>query len=168
MSSVALYDVSVLLMQRGMNTLANILKKASEHPDSTSLPVAKLYDDMQPLTYQVQRASSLAKASILHLAGVETDSWEESEKTLDELITRCEKTVNLLKNVDAKQVQGTGMVELSLGSAGTKQFTGKDYALTFALPNFFFHLQTAYAILRMSGVPLGKGDFLGPFMMPDA
>ncbi|KAL6406101.1 helix-turn-helix- domain containing protein type [Ilyonectria robusta] len=170
MSSLTLYDVSIVLLQRGMSTLANLLKKASEHADATSFPAAKLYEDMLPLSSQVQRASNTAKSSITRLTGVETEAWNDSEKTFDELIARCEKTVSLLKSVDAKQVEGreTAKVELSLGSAGTRQFTGKEYILTYVLPNFFFHLQTAYAILRMKGVPLGKGDFLGPFMELDA
>ncbi|KAK2685291.1 hypothetical protein QWA68_015949 [Fusarium oxysporum] len=166
MSSLTLYDISVVLLQRGMSTLANILKKASEHTDAASFPAAKLYEDMLPLSSQVQRASNTAKSSISRLTGVEADAWDDSEKTLDGLIARCEKTVSLLKGVDAKLIEGreTAKVELSLGSAGTRQFTGKEYILTYVVPNFFFHLQTAYAILRMKGVPLGKGDFLGPFM----
>ncbi|KAF5260833.1 hypothetical protein FOXYS1_8503 [Fusarium oxysporum] len=117
MSSFTLYDISVVLLQRGMSTLANILKKASEHTDAASFPAAKLYEDTLPLSSQVQRASNTAKSSISRLTGVEAEAWDDSEKTLDELIAWCEKTVSLLKGVDAKLVEGreTAKVELSLG-----------------------------------------------------
>lgn len=170
MAGLSVYDTNIVLLRRGMTTLANILKKAAEHPDAASFPDAKLCEDMLPLTFQVQTASNTAKKSVSRLTGEEAEVWEDNEKTLDELIARCEKTVALLKAVDPKKVEGkeTATVELSLGPAGTKQLSGKDYVLTYAVPNFFFHLQTAYSILRMKGVPLGKRDYLGTFMNPEA
>jgi hypothetical protein len=167
---LSVYDTSILTLKRGTTTLLNILKKASESADAASFPDAKLTEDMKPLTFQVQAASNTAKKTVWRLTGVETEAWEDNEQTLDQLIARCEKTLALLKGVDPKQVEGkeTAMVELALGPAGTKQLVGTDYILTYAVPNFFFHLQTAYAILRMKGVALGKGDYLGPFMTPEA
>ncbi|GJC88387.1 hypothetical protein ColLi_11225 [Colletotrichum liriopes] len=169
MSSLTLYDGSIVLMQRGMCTLSNLLKKASEHEDATSFPSARLYEDMKPLSFQVWTASNTAKKTVKELTGAETETWEHKETTLDQLIVQCEKTIVLLKGVDINQVEGkdTVMVELSLGPAGIRQLTGKEFVMSYAVPNFFFHLQTAYAILRMKGVPIGKADFLGPFMVQD-
>lgn len=148
-------------------TLANILKKASEHASAASFPAANLIDDMQPLSFQVETASILTKNVIGYLNGIEVERPRNSEKSLEDLIALCEETIAYLGGINAEQVEGKDLVqvELSLGKAGTKQLSGKDYVLAFALPNFFFHLQTAYAILRMKGVPLGKADYLGPFMM---
>lgn len=167
---LSVYDTSILTFIRGTRALLSMLKKASESADAASLPSAKLVDDMKPLTFQIQAASNTAKKAVWRLSGVDTEAWEDNEETLDQLIARCQKTLDLLKSVDPKQLEGkeSAMVELALGSAGTKELVGKDYVLTYAVPNFFFHFQTAYAILRMKGVPLGKFDYLGPFMTPEA
>ncbi|KAH7237091.1 uncharacterized protein BKA55DRAFT_543726 [Fusarium redolens] len=151
-----------------MATLTNILKKAQEHADAASFPSARLFGDMQPLSFQVNTACNTARKAVRHLTCVEFEGWEDRDKTLDWLIARCENTAVQLRCIDSKQVEGKEavMVELSFGSAGTKHLTGKDYVLTYVLPNFFFHLQSAYAILRMNGCSSRKGRLLGAVYVP--
>lgn len=166
MSSIQIYDVSVGLMIKGLTTLRHILQKATESPDAASFPDAKLFDDMRPLSFQIQVASNTAKKTVSRFTGVEGEVWEDNETTMPELIARVDKTLELLKGVDPKSLEGkeSANVELSLGKWGTRELTGKDYSLGYGIPNFFFHVNTAYAILRMKGVPLGKGDYLTSFL----
>lgn len=166
MAGISIHDTSIVTFQRGETALRNMLKKASESADAASLADAKLCEDMKPLAFQVQMCSNLAKKTVWRLTGAEIETWADDEQTLDQLIARCDKTLSLLDGVDPKQIEGkeSEIVELGLGPHGTKQLPAKDYVLTYALPNFYFHLQTAYAILRMKGIPLGKFDYLAPFM----
>jgi len=125
---------------------------------------------MRPLSFQVQVASNTVKKSIWRLTGEEVESWEDDETTLEQLKARVQKTLDLLGKTDPKSVDGREdrLVELQLGKGGSLNLPAKAYVFSYAHPNFFFHLQTAYAILRMKGVPLGKQDYLSSFMKTDA
>ncbi|KAH8899971.1 hypothetical protein GQ53DRAFT_740962 [Thozetella sp. PMI_491] len=165
---VDLYDASIGLLISGNNSLLNILKKGSEAANAESLPSARLYEDMLPLTTQVTIASNTSKKAVERLTSKTPGVWEDNEKTFPELIARVEKTLELLKSVDRSEFKGveTKTVELGLGPGKNVEVQGEHYVFAYAIPNFFFHLNTAYGILRANGVPLGKRDYLGSFMAP--
>lgn len=169
MSAITLYDVSFGEMEKIAMTLIGILKTATESPDADSFPTAKLYEDMRPLSYQVHIVSHTTVRVMREIAGSSIELPEEvTNPTMADLIANAEKTLALIKGVDAASVNGKEEIPVVVvpGNAGTWNMTGKTFMLNFALPNMFFHLQTAYAILRNKGVPLGKKDFLGPFAGP--
>jgi uncharacterized protein len=164
--ALPVYDVSVATFIRGLTNLSAVLAKgeaySKEQGKGDELVAARLFEDMLPLTKQVQIASDTAKGAAARLAGAEIPSFEDSETTFAELQARIAKTIDFLKTITAAQLEGseTRDIELAMRS-GTLQFKGAAYLLGFALPNFYFHLTTAYDILRHNGVPLGKLDFLG-------
>ncbi len=165
--SVSLYDVSIPIFTLSLNNLAAILDKAASHAlskkvDPKVLPAARLIIDMLPLSSQVQIACDTAKGAAARLAGVEVPKHEDTEATLDELKARVAKTLDFIKTIKREQVQGAETREIVLQFPQTTlKFTGINYLTNFALPNFFFHVTTAYALLRKNGVDLGKRDFLG-------
>jgi hypothetical protein len=123
---------------------------------------AKLADDMFPLTRQVQVASDNAKGAVSRLAGREIPKWEDNEASFAELQARIAKTLDYLASFGAADFEGAADREIEIKtSRGALTFTGTRYLLHHALPNFYFHVTTAYDILRHEGVPLGKPDFLG-------
>ncbi|KAL1867739.1 hypothetical protein VTK73DRAFT_4024 [Phialemonium thermophilum] len=168
MSDFTFYDGSIALIERALHSLLAILNKAAQHPDAASFPGARLADDMKPLTFQVHTVCDLARKTVFRLTGAPVQPLEDKEQTMAELIAKTESALALVKTVDPKQIQEAAgrQVELGLGAKGSVNLSGKGYVLGFALPNVFFHLQTAYAILRMKGVPLGKADYLESFMQP--
>jgi hypothetical protein len=118
---------------------------------------------MFPLVRQIQVASDLAKNGVSRLAGVEFPAYEDNETTIAQLKDRIAKTVAYLKSIDPKKIDGSGDREMAfpLGPANKGRMNGADYLNHFVLPNFYFHITAAYAILRHSGVDIGKRDFLG-------
>jgi hypothetical protein len=168
MAPVTLSESSIGVFIHGVTALLSILKKAAEHKDAETFASSKLFDDMLPLTFQVQMVSNTAKKSVWRLTAdpaLEV-SWPDDEKTLEELIARTEKTLDMLKTADNALVdtKNDSSVDLAMGKRGNFKISGKEYVLSYALPNFFFHLVTAYGILRSKGVELGKSDYLGSFM----
>lgn len=165
----SVYDVTVPLFLRGFANLAAQLDKAADFAREKGiypgeLVAARLIDDMLPLAGQVQRASDTAKACAARLTGVTAPAFPDEEASLAELQARIEKTVVFLKSVPPEAFEGAEARGVTLRSrSGETHFTGRDYLFQHALPNFYFHLTTAYDILRMKGVPVGKKDFLGPF-----
>lgn len=165
--SVSLYDVSIPIFTLSLNNLAAILDKAASHAQSKKVdpkvfPGARLIIDMLPLSSQVQIACDTAKGAAARLAGVEVPKHEDTEATLDELRARVAKTLDFIKTIKREQLQGAETREIVLQFPQTTlKFTGINYLTNFALPNFFFHVTTAYALLRKNGVDLGKRDFLG-------
>jgi hypothetical protein len=165
--SLTLYEISVPVMVRALNTLTTLLDAGRRHVeakggDPQSLLGARLADDMLPLTGQVQRASDTAKFMAVRIAGVENAAMADQEKSFSELEARIEATVSFLEAVPPAAFDGRETAEVTLTTGGGKRtFSGKSYLLEFALPNFFFHVTTAYDILRHNGVPLGKRDYLG-------
>ena len=164
---LSLYEISVPVFIRGFNNLSAILKKAKAYADEKGIPHeellgARLVEDMFPLTYQIQRASDSAKGAAVRVAGVDPVSMEDNEKTFADLEARIQKTIAFLKGVKETSMDGKEESEVSLKTgSGEMKFTSTSYLLLFALPNFYFHMTTAYAILRHKGVPIGKMDFLG-------
>jgi hypothetical protein len=165
--TISMYKASVPVFVKGLTNLKAILEKAAAHAqakkiDETVFAGARLYPDMLPLTGQVQIATDFARGTTARLAGVEMPKWEDNEKTLAELIARVDKTLEYVKPFTASQIDGTEGKEITRTLRGQpRTFTGQNYLLQFALPNFYFHSTTAYALLRHNGVEIGKMDFLG-------
>jgi uncharacterized protein len=165
--SYTIYDASIPVMSRSLANLSRILDKAVAQATKDRTPLAALIDaqlapDMRSLPFQIQSASDAAKGCAARLAGIEAPSMPDTETTFPELKARIEKTIAFLNSVDAAKIAGaedrTVVVKFPQGEM---KFTGRDYVGTFALPNFFFHVTTAYDILRHKGISIGKMDFLG-------
>ena len=163
----SLYRTSVPVFARAFGNLSAILDKAAAHAearkiDPSVLINARLAPDMFPLSRQVQSASDAAKGCAARLAGIEIPRFEDTETTFPELQARVAKTVAFLQGVKPAQIDGgeDRTITLKLRTREVS-FAAPDYLLNFALPNFFFHVTTAYGILRHNGVEIGKTDFLG-------
>ena len=162
-----IYDASVPVLIAGLSNLSKILAKGAAHAEAKgykpeNLLTARLAPDMHPLPNQVQIASDAAKGLAGRLAGVDVPSMADTETTFPELQARIEKTIAFLKSLDRAAFAGAETKEVVI-KAGSNEWkmTGQQFLTTFALPNFFFHTTTAYAILRHNGVEIGKRDFLG-------
>lgn len=164
---LTMYDASVPVFIRGLRTLSSLLDKAVAHAEANGIdPVrfveARLIADMNPLRGQVQSASDSAKGAAARLSGTENPSFPDTEATMAELQERIAKTIAFLESVEAEAFEGSETREVVLKTPSEEfRFGGQDYLLGFALPNFFFHVTTAYDILRAQGVQIGKKDFLG-------
>jgi hypothetical protein len=165
--TISMYQASVPVLLKGLANLKAILEKAAAHAqaqkiDDTVLVTARLYPNMLPLSKQVQIASDFARGTTARLAGAEPPAMEDNEKTLADLIARVQKTIDYVKPFTAAQVDGSEARSITRPVRGQpKTFTGINYLLQYALPNFYFHMATAYGILRHNGVEIGKSDFLG-------
>jgi uncharacterized protein len=165
--TISMYQASVPVLVRMLVNLKGILGKAVAHAqakkiDESVLLNARLYPDMFPLARQVQIACDFARATPARLAGKEPLALEENEKTFAELLTRIDRSIEYVRSLPENEVAGSEAREIVRPVRGEpKKFTGLSYLEQFALPNFFFHLTTAYAILRHSGVEIGKGDYIG-------
>ncbi|PTU68331.1 DUF1993 domain-containing protein [Chromobacterium haemolyticum] len=165
--SVSMYQASVPALIRGLNNLSAILDKAAADAAARNIAPevllnARLAPDMFALTRQVQIASDSAKGCAARLAGVEVPSYADDEASFADLQQRIAKTVAFLQGFNAAQIDGSEAREVVLKVRGDEiRFSGQNYLLGFVLPNFYFHLTAAYAILRHNGVALGKMDYLG-------
>ncbi|MFA5494970.1 MAG: DUF1993 domain-containing protein [Porticoccaceae bacterium] len=166
--SLTMYSLTVPVLKKGINTLAGILTKAKAYCDGKQIDQSvvlndRLFPDMFPLARQVQVACDQAKNAAAHFAGVEPPVFEDTETTIDQLLARIEKTSAYLDQLSAGQIDGSEARPVSFVVGGYKMAfpSGHVYLQNFVLPNFYFHLATAYDILRHNGVDLGKGDFLG-------
>ena len=166
--TLSMYQASVPLFTRMLTNLAAILTKAETHAaarkiDPAVLLGSRLFPDMLPLTRQVQLAADFAKNTTARLAGVEIVKFTDEETSLPELQQRIAKTIDYMKGLKPSQIDGSEGREIALPIGGdTWTFKGQDFLLHFGLPNFYFHVTTAYDILRHLGVEVGKRDFLGP------
>jgi uncharacterized protein len=162
--TIGIYEVTIPPFIHGLKTLSALLEKGQSHAsaDEASLLEARLIDDMAALPYQIQRISDTAKGCAVRVGKAEPVPMEDNEKTFPELQARIAKTIEVLEKVDPKVMDSMedGEVVMKL-SSGDKKFIGKEYVLKIAIPNFYFHLCMAYAILRKEGVPVGKRDYLG-------
>jgi hypothetical protein len=164
---LSLYDVSVPLFIRYLGNLSALLDKGRAHADANGLAhadllEARLFEDMHPLTAQIQRASDGAKFTAMRVGQVEAPVMEDNEVGFDDLEARIARTIDFLKTVPANCMDGREAATIELKTPSTTlTFSGQDYVLGFALPNFFFHVTTAYDILRHKGVPIGKRDYIG-------
>lgn len=164
---LTMYQASVPVFIRMLGNLAGILEKAAEHCSAHNIdPVAlihfRLYPDMYDFARQVQVACDHARNGAARLAGVEAPEWGKTEQTFAELIERVRQTIAFLENLRPDQFEGAETREIVIRRGETTStYTGLDYLLNRVLPNFYFHLTTAYDILRHNGVALGKRDYLG-------
>lgn len=168
--SISLYAASVPPLKQYLRSLDAILGKAAAHArekniDPAVLLQARLYPDMLPLIKQVQIASDNAKGITARLAGIDIPSFADTEQTFEELHARLAKTLDFLDGVKPDQVNGSEEREVVVykGAPYEMRFQGQNYLIHFGLPNFLFHVTTAYAILRHNGVVIGKADFIGKF-----
>src|SRR5712671_3766279 len=162
-----LYTFSVPVFLRGHAVLSELLRKGEAHAAGykitpSALLTARLFPDMYPLTGQVQAACDTAKRTTARLVGVAPPRFEDNEASFEELHARIRKTTAFVEShpVDAFLAAAERTIEMKVGS-GTVNLTASQYLTRFALPNFYFHITTAYDILRHSGVVLGKRDYLG-------
>ncbi|WP_419897529.1 DUF1993 domain-containing protein [Roseomonas sp. USHLN139] len=166
---IPLHTASTAIFLRGLTNLAALLEKAEAHAAAQGLAPetlvrARLAPDMRDLAGQVQLASDAAKAGAGRLAGVERPSFPDVETSFAELHERIRKTIDYVQGIDPAATEAGAERAISLTAGGRDyHFTGATYLTQFALPNFFFHVTTAYDILRAQGVALGKLDYLGSF-----
>ena len=165
--AISMYRASVPVFVQILNALSGVLKKAAAHAeakkiDPAALLTARLYPDMFALTKQVQIACDFAKGCAARLAGVEIPKYEDNEASFADLEARIAKTVAFLGTLTPAQIDASEDKAISLTIGGqAMNFDGLTYLLNFTLPNFYFHLTTAYDLLRHNGVELGKRDFMG-------
>lgn len=165
--NISLYQASVPVFIHMLNNLAEVLKKGAAHAtvrkiDPSVLVNSRLFPDMFPLARQVQIATDGAKGGAARLAGLESPKYEDNESSFPELLARIEKTVAYLKTFKPGQIDGAEDRTITLKIGGQNlTFQGLPYLLNFVIPNFYFHITTAYNILRHGGVEIGKQDYLG-------
>jgi uncharacterized protein len=165
--SLSMYQASVPVFLRGLKNLSGVLAKgaasaAERKIDPAVFLTARLAPDMFALARQVQIASDHAKGATARLAGVEVPRFEDNEASFEELQQRLIRVAEFVQTFDAHKIDGSEEREIVLPIGGrTMTFRGQTYLLQFALPNFYFHCTTTYAILRHNGVSVGKRDFIG-------
>lgn len=164
--SFTIYQASAPTFLLGLNALSKILDKAEADAaarkyDPSVLLGYRLAPDMLPFTRQVHIMTDFAKSTMARLAGVEVPKYEDNETTIAELKARIAKVISYVQGFKAADLVGAESREITIPVGGQPMtFTGQDYLVTHALPNFYFHATTAYAILRHCGVGIGKRDFL--------
>ena len=162
---ISLHDACIPPLVHGLRVLAALLDKAAAHAGAgaEALVAARLAPDMLPLSGQVQRASDTAKFAAARLTATPAPAFADDEESLDDLQARIAKTIAFLEDVPEAGFEGAEGRSITFGPASApRQMAGTDYLLRFVLPNFHFHLATAYGILRHAGVPVGKRDYLDP------
>ena len=165
--TISMYQASVPRFVNILGNLSNILDKTQAHVDakkldSATLTAYRLFPDMLPMTKQVQIACDTAKGAVARLAGVEIPVHEDTEKTLAELQTRIAKTIAFIQTLTPEQIDGSEDKDIVIKRHDTeKRYKGMPFLLDRALPNVYFHVTTAYNILRHNGVEIGKSDYLG-------
>lgn len=165
--SATMYNASIPVLKHMLQNLSAILHTALTHAEQRKIRPevllnARLFPDMFPLIKQVQIATDQAKGCAARLAGVEVPRYEDNETTFEELQARLAKTIAFLDSLPAEQLAGSETRDIDLQVQGTPYaFKGDAYLWNWVLPNFYFHVTTAYNILRHNGIEIGKKDFLG-------
>ncbi len=165
--TISIYDVTIPVLSAALSNLDGIIDKAITHEtakkiDAKVLPQTRLIADMMPFARQIQTACDNAKGAAARLAGIDPPKHEDNETTLPELKARIAKTLAFIRTIKAEQLKDAESRDITLTFPSmTLKFTGLTYITTFVLPNFFFHVTMAYAVLRQNGVEIGKGDYLG-------
>jgi hypothetical protein len=166
--TLSVHAISVPVFVRALTQLSAILDKAAAHCESKKIDPAvllgmRLYPDMFPLSRQVQIACDFAKGASARLAAQEVPKWDDKESNIPELKARIQKTIDFVQGLPAAAIDAAPGRKITVTMRGEdKTFDAMTYLLQMALPNFWFHATTAYAILRHAGVELGKKDFIGP------
>ena len=158
--SISIHDVSVPVFVHALGNMSAWLDKAASEMPEAALIGRRLAPDMKPLPAQYQMASDSAKNAVARLAGIAAPAMPDVEATFAELQARCARTIAFVEGVDPAALSAERDVELTFPNGMGYRFNGQAYLTGFALPNFFFHVTTAYGILRGAGVSLGKPDFL--------
>jgi hypothetical protein len=164
--SLSMYHASVPVFRQLLSALATIIDKAAAHAEAKKIDPsvftnARLIPDMLPFTRQVMIATDHAKGASARLAGVELPKFEDTETTFAELKARVQKTLDFIGGLKPAQFDGSEARDITITlQAGPQTFKGQAYLLHFAMPNFYFHVTTAYDILRQAGVEIGKRDFI--------
>ena len=164
---ISMYQASAPRFAGMLRNLAVLIDKADAHCaakkiDPVALTTFRLYPDMFPFTRQVQIACDTAKGAVARLAGAEIPKHEDTEQTFAELKARIARTLDFIESVKPERIDGSEEKEIVLAMrSGERRFKGLQYLLGFAYPNFYFHVTTAYNILRHNGVEIGKQDFIG-------
>jgi uncharacterized protein len=165
---MSLAEIAVPTFIQLIGSVSSFLDKAAAHAETRKIDPAvllgtRLFPDMFPLIRQVQLVSDFAKGTTARLAGLEPPKYADEEKTIDELKARLTKTVEFIKSLDRAAIDAAADKDITFPAGGGTQRTlkGTDYLVLSGLPNFYFHVTTAYNILRHCGVELGKRDFLG-------
>ncbi|HEY4124405.1 MAG TPA: DUF1993 domain-containing protein [Rhizomicrobium sp.] len=165
--SFTIYDASIPPLIRTLQSLSKILDKAVAQAKEKDMNLQTLLDarlapDMHPFTRQIQLLSDASKGGAARLAGTEPPSFADTETTFPELQARIAKTIDFLKSIAPEKLEGAEDRAIELKTPrGPLNFTGKEYLTGFVLPNFYFHVTTAYALLRSNGIEIGKLDYLG-------
>ena len=164
---LSMHAASVPLFIQGLDALSGIMTKAEAHTRARKIEPrvlleARLFPDMFPLIRQVQLTTDFAKGASARLAGVEVPSYEDTEQSFPEIKARLARTIGFIGELPPEKFDGAESRDVTIRIAGQPTtFKGDLYLVRFAIPNFMFHATTAYAILRQSGVELGKTDFIG-------
>jgi len=164
----SIYDASIPVYKQGLVTMSHLLDKLEEHAKAKNIPVenflaAKLAIDMFDFKRQIQIACDFAKTGCTRLSGQEPPSHPDTETTVAELRARIQKVETLLATIKPEQLKGAEerVIKFSVPTGMAFEFTGARFVTHWSLPNFFFHITTAYNILRHNGVEIGKKDFIG-------
>ena len=165
--TISMYSASVPVFKRQLGAMLAWLDKAEAHAQARKFDTAvyltlRLAPDMLPFVSQVRIASDAAKGCVARLSGQEPPKFDDNEATLDELRARIRKTLDYVESVPPSAIDGSEErdIVIPMRTRDALQFKGEFYLKHWALPNFFFHCTTAYALLRHAGVELGKSDFL--------
>jgi uncharacterized protein len=165
--AISMHSASAPIFIKMLGNLLGWLDKAEAHAaarkfDSANYLGLRLAPDMLPFTKQIQIASDAAKGAMARLAGVDIPKWEDNEASFADLRARVQKTIDYVKSFAPAQIDGSESREITIPmrTGDPLHFSGETFLKHFALPNFFFHVTTAYALLRHAGVDVGKGDYL--------
>lgn len=164
-----IYDSSAPVFVNTLRNMRNWLDKGEAEKSETELIEARLIEDMRPLAAQYQMASDSAKNAIARLTGIDAPSMPDTETTFNQLRARCDGTIAFIESVNRAAFDGaeTRGVVMKFPNGMGYRWKGADYLRNFALPNFYFHATTAYAIMRAAGVSLGKPDYLQHLGLPE-
>lgn len=164
---ISVFELAIAPLSRMLLNLDRIVSLAEQDAkerniDPAALIQARLYPDMLPFVSQIRIATDTAKGAAARLSGTELPRWEDNESTFEEIRGRIKKALDFLATFRPEQFEGAEgrAIEMKLPK-NTLNFSGRDYILGFVLPNFYFHVTTAYAILRHNGLSIGKQDYLG-------
>ncbi len=168
--TTSLFDTAVPVFKQMLGGLSGVLSKAQAHAEARGIEPdallhARLAPDMFPLLRQVRTACDFAKSVSARLAGVEVPAFEDNEAGFADLQARIDRTLAFIGGLTPAQFEGSATREIvtQAGTPKEKRFTGTSYLLNYGLPHFFFHVTTAYGILRHNGVPVGKKDYIGSY-----
>lgn len=170
--NISYFDVTVPVFIRSLSNLKTFLRKGADHAKEIGTAevdflALQLSPDMFPLKRQIQISTDNAKGSVARLTGTVPLMIEDTETTVAELEARIDQVIAHLRTYTPDQFAKAATQEVTLPYFPGKHFVGHDFLVEYALPNFFFHVSMAYAIIRASGVPLGKADYLGGLTLHD-